>query len=135
MRSKRLSFLAILGLMPALPVLAHDTWLLARPAAVQPGVRVVLELTSGMAFPAPETAIKPERIARAGIRLAGTTADLKDRRSAARFLQLAATPSKAGVATLWVELAPKSIDLKPDEVEEYLDEIGAPGAVRGRWAG
>lgn len=126
--------LALLELSSALPALAHDTWLLARPSTVQPGTPVVLELTSGMAFPQPETAIKPERLERTGMRLGGATSALGNRRSAARFLQLEATPAKPGIATLWVELGQKSIDLAPGEVKEYLDEIGAPGAVRARWA-
>lgn len=134
MKSKLLLLpLTLLGLS-ALPALAHDTWLLARPSTVQPGTPVVLELTSGMAFPKPETAIKTERLERTGIRLAGATSDLGNRSSAARFLQLKTTPSKPGVATLWVELGPKSIDLTPDKVKEYLDEIGAPATVRSRYA-
>jgi uncharacterized GH25 family protein len=133
MPSKRAVFGLILAVFLPLPALAHDTWLLARPSAVEPGNPVTLELTSGMAFPAPETAIKPDRVARAAVRLAGETADLKDRRSAAKFLQLTARPAKPGIATLWVELAPKSIDLTPDQVKEYLDEIGAPAALRQAW--
>jgi uncharacterized GH25 family protein len=123
----------LLALTLSIPALAHDTWLLARPSTARPGAEVVLELTSGMAFPAPETAIKPDRVARAGVRLAGTTSDLEGRRSAAKFLQFKAQPAKPGVATLWVGLAPKSIELKPAEVKEYLDEIGAPEAVRKAW--
>jgi uncharacterized GH25 family protein len=134
MISKRAFLWTILTLALSLPALAHDTWLLARTSAVQPGTPVTLELTSGMAFPAPETAIKPERIARAAVRLAGNTSDLEDRHAAAKFLQLKAQPSKPGIATLWVELAPKSIDLTPDQVKEYLDEIGAADAVRQAWA-
>jgi uncharacterized GH25 family protein len=130
--SKRI-FAVLAGALLAAPLTAHDTWLLARPSAVQPGAAVVLELTSGMAFPAPDTAIKPDRVARAGMRLAGATADLKDRRSAAKFLQFKTMPSKPGIATLWVGLAPKSIELKPAEVKEYLDEIGAPESVRRAW--
>ena len=134
MTSKRALSWTILALVWSLPALAHDTWLLARPSAVEPGNPVTLELTSGMAFPAPETAIKPDRIARAAIRLAGSTAGLEDRRSAAKLLQLTARPSKPGIATLWVELAPKSIDLTPDQVKEYLDEIGASATVRRAWS-
>lgn len=125
---------ATLCLAPARPALAHDTWLLARSSAVQPGTPVILDLTSGMAFPANETAIKPDRVARAGLRLAGKTSDLKDRRSAATSLEFTALPSEPGVAALWVELAPKSIELKPDQVQEYLDEIGASPEIRRAWA-
>lgn len=133
MISKRALVCTILALTSSLPVLAHDTWLLARPSAVAPGAPVTLELTSGMAFPAPESAVKPERIARAAVRLAGSTSDLEGRRSAAKFLQLTAHTSKPGIATLWVELAPKSIDLTPAQVKEYLDEIGATETVRRAW--
>jgi uncharacterized GH25 family protein len=133
MKGSNRIFAVLAGALLAAPLTAHDTWLLARPSAVQPGAAVVLELTSGMAFPAPETAIKPDRVARAGMRLAGATADLKDRRSAGKFLQFKTMPSKPGIATLWVGLAPKSIELKPAEVKEYLDEIGAPESVLRAW--
>lgn len=93
----------------------------------------MLELTSGMSFPAAETAIKSDRVARAGARLAGNTSDLTDRRSTAHFLQLKAQLGKSGIATFWVGLAPKSIELKPDQVKEYLDEIGASDSVRRAW--
>ena len=125
--------LALLALALTVPALAHDTWLLARSSVVQPGTPVVLDLTSGMAFPANETAIKPDRVARAGVRIAGSTSDLKDRRSAAKSLQFTVRLAKPGVAVAWVELAPKSIDLKPAQVKEYLDEIGASEAVRLAW--
>ncbi len=115
------------------PVLAHDTWLLARSAAVAPGSAVSLDLTSGMAFPANETAIAPDRVARAAVRLAGKVADLQERRAGTASLQLTALLAEPGVAALWVELAPRSIDLEAEQVKEYLDEIGASEAVRRAW--
>jgi uncharacterized GH25 family protein len=133
MTSRRARLSLILALLLTAPSLAHDTWLLARSGAVAPGTVVTLDLTSGMAFPANESAIKPERVARAAVRLAGETSDLKDRQTAAKSLELTARLSKPGVASLWVELAPKSIDLTPEQVKEYLDEIGAPEAVRRAW--
>lgn len=57
---------ALLALALPIPALGHDTWLLARPSAAQPEEEVVLELTSGMAFPTPETAIKADRRAGGG---------------------------------------------------------------------
>lgn len=124
---------ALMALALAVPALAHDTWLLARRTVVPPGT-VTLDLTSGMVFPANETAIKPDRVARAGGRLAGETFDLEDRRSAAKSLEFTARLPRPGVATVWVELAPKSIDLKPKQVAHYLDEIGASREVRLAWA-
>ncbi len=39
----------------------------------------------------------------------------------------------AGIATIWVDLPPKSIELKPEQVEEYFEEIDPPADVRKRW--
>jgi uncharacterized GH25 family protein len=44
---------------------AHDTWLLPETFSVAPGAELVFELTSGGEFPALDTAIEPERVARA----------------------------------------------------------------------
>jgi uncharacterized GH25 family protein len=132
---KSLAVLSILlAAALARPAAAHDTWLLPSRLAVPAGTEVTLDLTSGMAYPAPETAVKPDRVARAGGRLAGQTFDLAGRTAAPKSLRFKAKLAAPGVATLWVDLAPKSIELKPAEVEEYLDEIGASAEVRKGWA-
>lgn len=123
----------LLSFIQAAPAVAHDTWLLPARHAVPAGTTVVLDLTSGMAFPAPETAIKPDRIARAACRLAGKTFDIAERSAGPRSLSLKPRLADPGVAVLWVELAPKSIELTPDQVKEYLDEIGASTEVRKIW--
>ncbi|HVT17248.1 MAG TPA: DUF4198 domain-containing protein [Thermoanaerobaculia bacterium] len=125
--------LIVLGAALASPLRAHDTWLLPRHATVAAGSAVRLDLTSGMAFPAPETPIKPGRVARARCRLAGVAVEVRDRRAAPRSLLLTMPLAKPGMATLWVELAPRSIELDPKEVEEYLAEIGASEAIRRAW--
>jgi len=123
----------LLTVFLAAPAAAHDTWLLPAPFTVPAGTAVVLDLTSGMAFPALETAIKPERISRAAGRLAGKTFDLTGRSAGSKSLRFKTRLADPGVATLWVELAPKSIELKPAQVTEYLDEIGASAEVRKVW--
>jgi hypothetical protein len=127
--------LVLLGIAAALPVLAHDTWLLPARASVPPGTEVALDLTSSMAFPALDYAIKADRVGRALCRLAGKTTPIATRKTGPHSLQLRAKLAAPGVATLAVVLAPKSIDLKPAEVAEYLDEIGASAAIREAWAG
>ncbi len=109
---------------------AHDTWLVAQRSTVPAGGSVTLDLTSGMAFPALDYAIKPDRVARASVRLAGKTSQIKGRKSAAHSLRFSAPLAETGIATIWVELAPKSLDLKPAQVKEYLDEIGASPEIR-----
>src|SRR2546425_12722895 len=51
----------------------HDTWLLPARFGLPAGGRIVLELTSGMGFPAPGAAIQPNRLAAPRFRIAGPT--------------------------------------------------------------
>lgn len=130
-RSRSLVVLTLI-LLIALVASAHDTWLLARRASVPPGAVARLDLTSGMTFPALDYAIKPERVNSARCRLNGKTFDIA-RSSAAKSLALRVRLPDAGIATLWVELKPKSLELTPKQVEEYFDDINAPAQLRQSW--
>jgi len=112
--------------------LAHDTWLLPAQYRVRPGESVVLELTSAMRFPEPETPPKADRLAATGLRLGGSTHPLLPQQPAAKVLRLSAAAATPGIATVWVESRPRDIDLKPQEVEHYLAEAGATD-VRDLW--
>jgi hypothetical protein len=101
--------------------------------AVAPGAEVALDLTSGMGFPGLDTAIDRTRVERASYRLAGRTADVGARTPAERSLHLTTSFPEGGVATIWVDLTPKTIELTPKEVDEYLAEIGASDLVKERW--
>lgn len=116
---------------PAL-VLGHDTWLLPSRAAVAVGDALMLEMTSAMRFPEPEVPVKPERIARSGLRLGGTTVALTPRDGGGKALKLSATPRADGLATVWAESLPREIDMKPDQVDHYLAEAGAT-TVHDQW--
>ena len=118
----------------ALAASAHDTWLLARRASVAPGAVVLLDLTSGMIFPKLDSAIKPERIEQARCRLNSRTFAITEYTPAPKSLLFSPRLADAGVATLWVTLKPKSLELTPAQVKEYLDEIDAPIATRRAWA-
>lgn len=132
-RARQASLLALCCVLTAATAWAHDTWLLPERLAAPVGSTVALALTSGMAFPAPETAIAVDRLAGSGVRLAGRTRELGDRHAGEKALALGARLDAEGVATLWVELHPRTLELEPAEVEEYLAEIGAEPAVRTRW--
>jgi hypothetical protein len=84
-----------------------------------------------MAFPTLETSIKPERIDRAACRFAEDAFALSDPSPAPRSLRFQALWSKTGIATCWVVLKPRTLELTPKQVQEYLDEIDAP-APRNR---
>ena len=122
--------LAVLLALTAAPLAAHDTWILARRAEVGAGEAARFDLTSGEKFPAPQSAISPDRIARSGLRLRGKTLRLRGRETEKKALLLTSATEARGVATAWVELKPKSIDLAPDEVAEYVAEIGYADIAR-----
>jgi hypothetical protein len=87
-----------------------------------------------MKFPKPETAPKRDRVQTAQCRLAGRTFEITEITSGKQSLVLKVKPPETGIATLWVTLPAKAIELKPAQVEEYLTEIGAPESLRSEWA-
>ena len=112
---------------------AHDTWLIPDRFEVASKSAITLDLTSGMAFPKLETGPKRERVQAAPCRLAGRTFEMTDISAGPNSLRLKSGLSEAGIATFWVKLPPKSIELKPAEVQEYLDEIDVPANLRKQW--
>jgi uncharacterized GH25 family protein len=126
--------LAALLLLVASSAAAHDTWVLPSRPAVPKGSEISLDATSGMGFPALDFAIQPDRISVARFRLAGKTAEIPLRTGASHSLRLAVRPEGEGIACLWIESKPKSIDLKPDQVREYLEEIGALETAGKEWS-
>jgi len=113
---------------------AHDTWLIADQFNLTPKSTVTLDMTSGMEFPKLDVGPKPERVESAKCRLAGKTFDITNKLAAPNSLQFKAELADVGVATFWVKLPPRAIELKPTEVKEYLDEVDAPEALRQEWA-
>src|SRR4051794_35755857 len=85
--------------------LAHESWL--RPASffVDRVAPQTAGMTSGMGehYPAPETAVEASRVVRSGVTLDGTALPLKVGKAAGKELELTWTPTKAGVAALWVQ--------------------------------
>jgi uncharacterized GH25 family protein len=118
----------------AATALAHDTFLLPERFSAPAGTTVALDLTSGMGFPFLDTAIKPERVAFARGRIAGKTFEIKDFDPAEHSLRFHARFSKPGVATVGVDLKPRTLNLELDKVQEYFDEIDPPDEVKKHWA-
>jgi uncharacterized GH25 family protein len=117
----------------ALPAAAHDTWILPRQARVSPGQVVSFDLTSGMAFPGNEFAVGADRLARASARLGETVSDLAREANGKKALRLRARFLETGVAVAWMESKPRTLELKPAQVREYLEEIGAWESVGRKW--
>ncbi len=112
---------------------AHDTWILPASMRVRVGQPVALSLTSGMTFPKDEAPIAPARVERSEVRLGNEIDPLPRPTSAPRALRYIWTPRVPGVATIAIELAPRSLELKPAEVKEYFDEIHASPAIIAQW--
>jgi hypothetical protein len=132
------ALLAVLLASLAWPALAHDTWfrLLEPSARGEP----VLALGTGNRFPQHEVPVWPDHLRSSGCRSDGPSAAAPAplRRHAQQdqaLLLRAASPRPAGAAlTCWMQLAPIDIGIEDPIVEIYLDEIGAPPALRARWA-
>lgn len=117
----------------AWPAGAHDTWLQPRRVSVLPGTIAQIDLTSGDKFAAFETAIKADRIEVARARLNGKTIDIAQRAPEKKSLELRVALSDPGVATLWLSLAPKSLELNQKQVRHYLNDIDAPALLAQAW--
>lgn len=109
---------------------AHDTWLLPLRDA---GTTVAFEFTSGMDFPNADYAIKPDRIATRGCRVAGTKCVLVTGKSGEHALSLSAKMDRAAAGVIWIDSAPKTLSLDADKVDEYLAEIDPPASVRAAY--
>jgi uncharacterized GH25 family protein len=110
---------------------AHDTWL-APAADARAGRPLRFHLTSGGAFPASEHGVEGNRMVTARLRAGRVTAPLRTvaRRSDVLVLE---APAVAGLATAWVALKPRVLELSEAQVAEYLGEIGEE-RLADRWA-
>lgn len=111
---------------------AHDTWVLPEKFRTAIGT-VRLGMTSGMEFPRPETAVKPDRLARSGVRLGGSEHALQVGRAEGGALELTAPIPTEGVAVVWAQSLPRTLELKPDQVRHYLEEVGAMDTLGRSW--
>lgn len=130
----RVPVVVAVGLFVASSASAHETWLLPSTFDATPDISIQIEPSGGMDFPASGTSIQADRVAKAAYRFRGTEGRLTPSPSADGSLRLRHEFSKRGLATVWLELEPKDIELTDAEVAEYLDEIGASETTRAIWA-
>ncbi len=112
---------------------AHDTWLIPDSSEVAVGQAVKLSLTSGDGFPLDDVSIDPTRVVRATARFRGADIPLPKPVRASQALRYEWTPAAEGIATLGIELAPKTLVLAPEKIAEYLGEIDATPKLRAEW--
>ena len=132
MKIKTFEIAAVAGacLLAAASASAHDTWIISDRMRVPPKSTVTLDLTSGVEFPKLEVGPKPENIPNASCRLAGRTFEVSDKSAAPQSLQFKTELVEPGIATLWIKLAPRTLELKPEQVKMFNEEVNAPEALQ-----
>jgi uncharacterized GH25 family protein len=123
---------AALGVSAA-PVLAHDTWVVSATPRIASGGTAVVHITSGMGFPKFEYAPEPLRLARAEWRVGEHQGNISSFEKGDSTLVARGRALNDGTAVVYVEFHPKDLELEPQEVEHYMEAIGAPEAVRRAW--
>lgn len=112
---------------------AHDTWLMPGAWAAATSKGATVELTSAGSFPKPELAVSPDRLVQIKVRSGGKTQDITDIKEGKSTLEALLPAAPPGVATIWMESKPRSIELTPDQVTHYLEEIGAAETIGTEW--
>lgn len=111
---------------------AHDTWLLPDRFRVAKGESLGFGLSSGMDFPVPESAVAADRLLTRSVRLAGRIQSLTPGK-ADDALHLSGAAPAEGIAAVWVATRPRTLTLTPEQVDEYLAEVGATDTVGPVW--
>ena len=112
---------------------AHDTWIAPRKLRVEAAQPIVLDVTSGGAFPALDYAIRPERVARAGVRLRGRITPIEEKQRLLHSLRMTVKAPGNGIAVIFLTLPPKELEVETEKVPHYLDEVGADAGLRKQW--
>jgi hypothetical protein len=130
----RTFLVAMLGFALTSHADAHDTWMTGRTVDADGGARLELQLTSGMGFPSPESAVGADRVERADVFLGDRQSKLKAAPAGPRSLALHSEPLSDGLALAAVVLEPRELELDAAQVEEYLAELDAGEEVRAAYA-
>ncbi len=118
MKTTRLLFLLLL----AVPLLAHDTWLIPSTLRTTPGSTVEVRLATSEAFPTSEAAASPDRVALFTLRQASGTQPVAGYRADGTFLSARVTPAEPGHAVVIAALKPRAFVLEPKIFNQYLQE-------------
>lgn len=113
----------------ALPLYAHDFWLVPLGFQVAPGqVLTVLGQTSS-AFPSTQSAVALDRVASATILDARGSTAVTDLGVSGNSLRLRVTPTTAGGKVVAVTIHPRSVRESSEAFQRYLVLEGAPEAL------
>lgn len=126
--------LAVLALGTSATVAAHESWLHAASWRIAPGEALPVGLNSGMAFPRLDHAVQRDRLDSATLGCPGAKDVALQPSGDDPALRLDLRCAEPGLAWLDVVLAPRTLTLRDEQVDEYLDEIGADATLRAQAA-
>jgi hypothetical protein len=112
---------------------AHDTFLVADKWSASRGEILSLRLISGGNFPQPDIGPDPARIVASAARLAGIISPLNVGEHGEDALQLTTSAHSGGLLVAALTLGPRDIDLSPESVAHYFEEIRPSAAVVNAW--
>ena len=120
---------AILILVTAASLAAHDFWLVPNAFAIRAGETFTVLGQTSSHFPTSESAVTPDRVAEA--RLIGATMDTRidDLAVAGKSLRLRARPAVAGQYLVAAALHWRSMRESAQSFRRYLELEGAPAAL------
>jgi len=114
----------------AVPVFAHKTFLWPAKFMWQTGDTVEVALTSALTFPNLEFGPGKDRIAFSSVVMAQHKIDTFAFSENKTYLNMTFKADNAGFGVIAMSSKTRSGDIKPEDTEGYLDEIGANEAAR-----
>jgi len=119
----------VIPLVLALPLLAHDFWLVPLGFQVAPGETLTVLGQTSSAFPSSQSAVALDRVASATIIDAAGTTPVADLTTAGNSLRLRVRPAVAGQKIVALTLHPRSVRESSEAFQRYLVLEGAPEAL------
>lgn len=113
----------------ALPLYAHDFWLVPLGFQVEPGATLTVLGQTSSAFPSTQSAVTLDRVASAAIIDAQGSTALTDIGVAGNSLRLRVTPTTAGGKVVALTIHPRSVRESSEAFQRYLVLEGAPEAL------
>jgi uncharacterized GH25 family protein/ketosteroid isomerase-like protein len=116
-------------LVLALPLFAHDFWLVPVGFHVPPGEALTVLGQTSSAFPSTQSAVSLDRVASATIIDATGTTPVADLSTAGNSLRLRVRPTTAGQKIVALTIHPRSVRESSAAFQRYLVLEGAPEAL------
>lgn len=120
---------AVLALLLASPLRAHDSWLVPPRERLVAGDAARFAFVTSEVFPVGEAATDPARVARWTAACGERRLELAGARVEGRVLAASAALDAPGTWACGIALAPRFIEIEPDGFEAYLTEEGADAAL------